>query len=50
MYCTVKLEDENSVITGTMGLLGNLTCGEILEQLMHAKAVAYFRNVVFMVS
>ena len=35
--------------TGTMGLKGDLTAGEIVEQLWHARAVAPIRNVVFMV-
>lgn len=35
--------------TGTMGLKGDLTAGEIIEQLWHARAVAPIRNVVFMV-
>lgn len=35
--------------TGTMGLKGNLTTGEILEQLVHARAVTRIRNIVFMV-
>ncbi|CAD7698368.1 unnamed protein product [Ostreobium quekettii] len=34
--------------TGTMGLKGNLTAAEIIEQLVHARAVVDFRNVVFM--
>lgn len=34
--------------TGTMGLLGNLWAGEILEQLYHANKVEPIRNVVFM--
>lgn len=36
--------------TGTMGLLGDLAGGEILEQLVHARAVSQLpiRNVVFM--
>lgn len=34
---------------GTMGLKGNLTEGEILEQLVHASAVSRVRNIVFMV-
>ena len=34
--------------TGTMGIIGDLTSGEIIEQLMHARAVAKIRNVVFM--
>jgi len=35
--------------TGTMGLKGNLTAGEIVEQLLHAKQYApRVRNVVFM--
>ena len=34
--------------TGTMGLRGNLSSGEILEQLLHAGAVETVRNVVFM--
>jgi hypothetical protein len=31
-----------------MGLKGNLTCGEILEQLVHANSRAPVRNIVFM--
>jgi adenine C2-methylase RlmN of 23S rRNA A2503 and tRNA A37 len=31
-----------------MGLRGNLTCGEILEQLVHANVRARVRNIVFM--
>ncbi|KAK9861885.1 hypothetical protein WJX84_010257 [Apatococcus fuscideae] len=34
--------------TGSMGLKGNLTAGEILEQLVHASAVMPIRNIVFM--
>lgn len=34
--------------TGTMGLQGNLTAGEILEQICHANRWATPRNVVFM--
>lgn len=34
--------------TGTLGFRGNLTAGEILEQLQHARARALCRNVVFM--
>ena len=34
--------------TGTMGLIGNLSSGEILEQLMHANKIEKIRNVVFM--
>ncbi|KAI9099734.1 hypothetical protein DFS34DRAFT_502808 [Phlyctochytrium arcticum] len=34
--------------TGTMGLLSNLTAGEILEQLYHANKVEKIRNIVFM--
>ena len=36
--------------TGTMGLLANLTPGEMLEQLYHANQFEPIRNVVFMVS
>lgn len=36
--------------TGTMGLKGNLTAGEIVEQLVHANAISKIRNIVFMVS
>ena len=32
-----------------MGLKGNLTAGEIIEQLLHASAVTPIHNVVFMV-
>ena len=35
---------------GTMGLKGNLSGGEIVEQLVHAMAVTPIHNVVFMVS
>lgn len=34
--------------TGTMGLTGNLNCGEILEQFIWANQVDKIRNVVFM--
>lgn len=34
--------------TGTMGIIGDLTCGEIVEQFMHARSVAHPRNVVYM--
>ena len=34
--------------TGTMGLRGNLSCAEILEQLVHAGGVEPVRNIVFM--
>lgn len=34
--------------TGTMGLLANLYCGEIIEQLVIANAIHPIRNVVFM--
>ncbi|MEW5297463.1 MAG: hypothetical protein WDW36_000669 [Sanguina aurantia] len=34
--------------TGTMGLKGNLTCGEIIEQLVHARQHRNIRNIVFM--
>jgi adenine C2-methylase RlmN of 23S rRNA A2503 and tRNA A37 len=32
-----------------MGLKGNLCCGEIVEQLVHATRVTPIRNIVFMV-
>ena len=32
-----------------MGLVGDLTAGEIVEQLVHARAVTRIKNVVFMV-
>ena len=32
-----------------MGLVADLTAGEILEQLVHARAVTAIRNIVFMV-
>lgn len=35
--------------TGTMGLKGNLSAGEILEQLVHASQITPIRNIVFMV-
>ncbi|GFH12088.1 predicted protein, partial [Haematococcus lacustris] len=34
--------------TGSMGLKANLSCGEILEQLIHASSLAKVRNIVFM--
>eukprot|EP01035_Chromulina_nebulosa_P017071 gene17071-22583_t len=34
--------------TGTMGIIGDLTSAEILEQLSHANEVSKIRNVVFM--
>lgn len=34
--------------TGTMGIIGDLTAGEIVEQLVHANSVTRIRNVVFM--
>ncbi len=34
--------------TGTMGIKGELTAGEIVEQLVHARALSPIRNVVFM--
>jgi adenine C2-methylase RlmN of 23S rRNA A2503 and tRNA A37 len=34
--------------TGTMGIIGDLTAGEIVEQLIHANCVTKIRNVVFM--
>lgn len=35
--------------TGTMGLVGNVSAGEIVEQLVHATRITPIRNVVFMV-
>jgi adenine C2-methylase RlmN of 23S rRNA A2503 and tRNA A37 len=34
--------------TGTMGLIADLTSGEILEQLVHATTMVPLRNIVFM--
>ena len=34
--------------TGTLGIIGDLSAGEILEQLVHANMVTPIRNVVFM--
>ncbi|CAL5227047.1 g9945 [Coccomyxa viridis] len=34
--------------TGTMGLKGDLTAGEIVEQLVHAQRVTTIKNVVYM--
>jgi adenine C2-methylase RlmN of 23S rRNA A2503 and tRNA A37 len=31
-----------------MGEIGNLLCGEIVEQLLHARKFSEIRNVVFM--
>jgi len=36
--------------SGTMGLKGDLTAGEIVEQLVHAQRVTAIKNVVYMVS
>ena len=38
-----------AMASGTMGLVADLTAGEILEQLVHAQRVAPIQNVVFMV-
>lgn len=35
--------------TGTMGFKGNLSAGEIVEQVVHASRITSVRNVVFMV-
>ena len=40
----------SSWCAGTMGLKGDLTAGEIVEQLVHAQRVTTIKNVVFMVS
>lgn len=45
LFCAVLL----LVLSGTMGLKGHLTCGEIIEQLVHAVRVTPIRNIVFMV-
>lgn len=37
------------VSPGTMGLKGDLTAGEIVEQLLHAQRVTRIKNIVFMV-
>ncbi len=34
--------------TGTMGIIGDLTPGEIIEQLIHVSMISRVRNVVFM--
>eukprot|EP00746_Dinoflagellata_sp_MGD_P024388 gnl/MRDRNA2_/MRDRNA2_15723_c0_seq1.p1 gnl/MRDRNA2_/MRDRNA2_15723_c0~~gnl/MRDRNA2_/MRDRNA2_15723_c0_seq1.p1 ORF type:complete len:497 (+),score=88.45 gnl/MRDRNA2_/MRDRNA2_15723_c0_seq1:161-1651(+) len=34
--------------TGTLGIIGDLSAGEILEQLVHANSISKVRNVVFM--
>ncbi|KAL4451304.1 hypothetical protein ABPG77_009376 [Micractinium sp. CCAP 211/92] len=34
--------------TGTMGMIADLTAGEIVEQLVHASSAARIRNIVFM--
>ncbi|KAL4539433.1 hypothetical protein Ndes2437B_g02191 [Nannochloris sp. 'desiccata'] len=34
--------------TGTMGLIADLTAGEIIEQLVHATRMSSIRNIVFM--
>ena len=34
--------------TGTLGIIGDLTCGEIVEQFVHASKVSQIRNVVYM--
>lgn len=35
--------------TGTMGLIADLSAGEIIEQLVHARSFRPIRNIVFMV-
>jgi adenine C2-methylase RlmN of 23S rRNA A2503 and tRNA A37 len=37
------------LLPGTMGLKGNLSSAEIIEQLVHARHLEAIRNVVFMV-
>lgn len=34
--------------TGSMGIIGDLTCGEIIEQFYYANRISKIRNVVFM--
>ena len=38
----------NDGSAGTMGLRGDLSSGEILEQLLHAQRICDIRNIVFM--
>ncbi len=45
----VLLLTRDVVGAGTMGLKGDLTAGEIVEQLLHAQRVTRIKNVVFMV-
>ena len=39
----------SDLYAGTMGLKGDLTAGEIVEQLVHAQRVTTIKNVVYMV-
>lgn len=39
----------NFCATGSMGFRGNLSSGEIIEQLVHASRLSEIRNIVFMV-
>lgn len=52
-YCLYLYDSELITIhrfcaTGTMGIIGDLTSGEIIEQLVHANSITRIRNVVFM--
>ena len=41
LYDTVvEIDGEHMAFVGTMGLMGQLSAGEILEQLLHAKRFA----------
>lgn len=44
MWACLSIPD----VAGTMGLVADLTAGEIIEQAVHAFQEAPFRNVVFM--
>ena len=47
---TRQFSSATPLCAGTMGLKGDLTAGEIVEQLVHAQRVTTIKNVVFMVS
>lgn len=54
-YCLYLSYNDKGLITihrfcatGTMGIIGDLTSGEIIEQLVHANSITRIRNVVFM--
>ena len=43
-----KIHGKPNFTAGTMGLTGNLSAGEIAEQLAYASQLTRIRNIVFM--